>query len=116
MNKHLITISVVLLLQTANGQLENYRNNVQYDGLAREIIRTQTLLDSAALDSFFINMMDQQNIPGLATCIVRGGEVIQNGSYGYANIEENIYCQQFRGVMSERNLPGQVGALKVLRQ
>jgi CubicO group peptidase (beta-lactamase class C family) len=47
-------------------------------------------LDSAALDSFIIDYMDTHHIPGLAACLVKDGENIFTGSYGYADFDRNI--------------------------
>jgi CubicO group peptidase (beta-lactamase class C family) len=45
---------------------------------------------SSNLDSIIVAKMDQHHIPGLAASIVRDGNIIWTGSYGYANIEDNI--------------------------
>ena len=45
---------------------------------------------SVDIDSFVIATMDTFHIPGLSACIVRNGEIIWKGAYGYANINNNI--------------------------
>ena len=49
-----------------------------------------TYLDSAELDLFINETMSAYHIPGLAACAVKNGQIYWTGSYGYANIEENI--------------------------
>ncbi|UCE17264.1 MAG: serine hydrolase [Gemmatimonadota bacterium] len=44
----------------------------------------------ADLDSCFIGRMEDYNLPGLAACIIKDGEIIWTGSYGWANIERGI--------------------------
>ena len=46
--------------------------------------------DSTELDSFITRFMENGNIPGLATCIVKDEEIIWNNQYGYADIGRNI--------------------------
>jgi len=53
-------------------------------------LNAQSDLNAAQLDSFIYSKMEQQHWPGLSMCIVRDGEIIQNGSFGFANIEQNI--------------------------
>ena len=45
---------------------------------------------SAALDRDLRNQYEQQHLPGLATCIVKNGEIIWHGCYGYADIDKNL--------------------------
>ena len=42
------------------------------------------------IDSLITTTMNNYHIPGLSACIVRDGEIIWNGAYGYADIENNI--------------------------
>ena len=46
--------------------------------------------DSAYLDSFFLYRMDSLHLPGLAASIVKDGEIIWTGAYGWAKIEDSI--------------------------
>ena len=43
-----------------------------------------------ALDSNIYEVMDDRHIPGVAACAVKNGSVVWRGTYGHANIEENI--------------------------
>jgi CubicO group peptidase (beta-lactamase class C family) len=45
---------------------------------------------SSNLDSFIIATMNSYHIPGLSACIVKNGDIIWSGAYGYANIDKNI--------------------------
>ena len=45
---------------------------------------------AASIDSFLVEAMDTHHIPGMAACVVKDGEIVWTGAYGYANIEENI--------------------------
>ena len=47
-------------------------------------------LNPAELDTFILETMENYRIPGVATCIVRGGRIGQIGNYGWANIEDEI--------------------------
>ena len=42
------------------------------------------------LDSVIENIMKTHQIPGVAACAVKNGNVIWSGNYGYANISQNI--------------------------
>jgi CubicO group peptidase (beta-lactamase class C family) len=44
---------------------------------------------SVDIDSFITATMDTFHIPGLSACIVRDGEIIWKGAYGYADIANN---------------------------
>ena len=44
---------------------------------------------SVDIDSFITATMDTFHIPGLSACIVRDGEIIWKGAYGYADIDNN---------------------------
>ncbi|UCD05643.1 MAG: beta-lactamase family protein, partial [candidate division WOR-3 bacterium] len=46
--------------------------------------------DSAYLDSFFLYRMDSLHLPGLAASIVKDGQIIWTGAYGWAKIEDSI--------------------------
>lgn len=46
--------------------------------------------DSAYLDSFFLAQMDTFHLPGLAASVVKDGQIIWTGAYGWANIEDSI--------------------------
>jgi CubicO group peptidase (beta-lactamase class C family) len=46
--------------------------------------------DSTQLDSFIVHTMDSYHIPGVAACVVKDGQVIWTGTYGWANIEDSI--------------------------
>jgi CubicO group peptidase (beta-lactamase class C family) len=48
-------------------------------------------LDSAELDSFILDQMYTNHIPGVSACIVKEGEIIWMGVYGFADMENNIY-------------------------
>lgn len=45
---------------------------------------------STNLDSCFLFWMDSLHLPGLAASIVKNGEIIWTGAYGWANIENSI--------------------------
>ncbi|MGY5853736.1 MAG: serine hydrolase [Candidatus Thorarchaeota archaeon] len=42
------------------------------------------------LDMNILAVMDELHIPGVAACAVKHGEVVWTGTYGYANLEQNI--------------------------
>ena len=45
---------------------------------------------SAALDAFILEEMQEQNVPGMATVIVKGGEIIWRKGYGLADVAGNV--------------------------
>jgi CubicO group peptidase (beta-lactamase class C family) len=47
-------------------------------------------LDSAGLDSFIVWAMGNYNIPGVAACVVKDGQVVWSGAHGWAIIEDSI--------------------------
>ena len=46
--------------------------------------------DLGTLDTNTLAIMDENHIPGVAACAVKDGEVIWTGTYGYANLEQDI--------------------------
>ncbi len=44
--------------------------------------------------------MDTFHIPGLSACLVRDGELIWKGAYGYADIENNIRSYRLNTVQA----------------
>ena len=46
--------------------------------------------DLETLDTNILAVMDGHHIPGVAACAVKNGEVVWTGTYGYADIEQNI--------------------------
>jgi CubicO group peptidase (beta-lactamase class C family) len=42
------------------------------------------------LDTYIDSIMQVYCVPGVAACVVKGGEIIWTATYGYANIEQNI--------------------------
>ena len=46
--------------------------------------------DSAYLDTYFLAVMDTFHLPGLAASVVKDGEIIWTGTYGWAKIEDSI--------------------------
>ena len=55
-----------------------------------EVDRPTTYLDSTELDSFIVETMNTEHIPGVAACVVKDGQVIWTGTYGWAHIEDSI--------------------------
>ena len=47
-------------------------------------------LDSTALDSFIVKTMQDYHMVGLATCVIKDGQMRWHHNYGYANLEKNI--------------------------
>ncbi|HET7619741.1 MAG TPA: serine hydrolase domain-containing protein, partial [Vicinamibacterales bacterium] len=50
----------------------------------------QTRTDADAIDRFVAAEMADQQIPGVAVAIVRGGAVMKARGYGYANVEHEV--------------------------
>ena len=46
--------------------------------------------DTTELDSFIIETIDSYHIPGVAACVIKDGQIIWTGAYGYANFEDSI--------------------------
>lgn len=55
--------------------------------------RTFNLLDEGSIDSFIVQQMNSNHIPGLSACVIKCGQIIWTGAYGYANIGQNIEVQ-----------------------
>lgn len=45
---------------------------------------------NAALDAYILDEMDAENAPGMATLIVKDGEIVWLETYGWADVENNI--------------------------
>ena len=75
----------LLLTQICSAQYQSYKieSNPEYQSI-------NIFNRSADIDSFITATMDTFHIPGLSACIVRDGEIIWKGAYGYADIENNI--------------------------
>jgi len=65
-------------------------NNQQFNNPQLKNSSKINLPDSAALDSFITQVMNTYDIPGLASCVIKEGEIIYKGSFGYADIANNI--------------------------
>ncbi|MBI5476338.1 MAG: serine hydrolase [Ignavibacteriales bacterium] len=52
---------------------------------------TSTSFNSSSnVDSFIIATMNSYHIPGVSACIIKDGNIVWIGAYGYADIERNI--------------------------
>ena len=66
-----------------------------YSNVSKHLYQTEMKVTNSALrpdlllDSLIRVTMSEHKIPGLASCIVKDGQIIWNKSYGYANIEQN---------------------------
>jgi CubicO group peptidase (beta-lactamase class C family) len=58
-----------------------------YDGWE---LRQPASFDSAGLDSFIVWAMGNYNIPGVAACVVKDGQLVWSGAHGWANIEDSV--------------------------
>ena len=58
--------------------------------VAPTILFAQNPNPSTELDEYILGEMDYENIPGMSTLIVKGGEIVWVESYGMADIENNI--------------------------
>jgi len=54
------------------------------------ILLAQNPNPSPELDEYILDEMDYENLPGMSTLIVKGGEIVWVESYGMADIENNI--------------------------
>jgi CubicO group peptidase (beta-lactamase class C family) len=54
---------------------------------SKKDIIVKDYLDEAVMDSIIQAVMEEYHIPGLATSMIREGEVIWTGTYGYASFE-----------------------------
>src|SRR6478735_4691188 len=43
-----------------------------------------------SLDVFIQNIMHKRKIPGLQLAIVRKGQIVKSGNYGFANVQDSI--------------------------
>jgi len=67
---------LILSIHCVNAQVENMTS-------------TNKLIIPEFLDQLIVNNMEVENISGLTACIVKGGETVWTGNYGYANRETN---------------------------
>jgi len=78
----------VFVAGNVSAQFENFENHtIDY---YRPTFETAAYYDSTKLDSLIAAQMQQNHIPGLASCIVRNNRIIWNRCYGYANIEKDL--------------------------
>ncbi len=79
-----ILIFFLLLMQICFAQLElsSSQSRLKYSSTNYNSLTN--------IDSFITATMSTTNVPGLSACIVRDGEIIWKGAYGYADIANNI--------------------------
>ena len=51
---------------------------------------TNLIFNQDDIDDYIIDKMDIGHIPGLAASVIKDGRIIWSGTYGYANLEEEI--------------------------
>ena len=54
------------------------------------ILLAQNPNPSPELDAYILDEMDYENLPGMSTLIVKGGEIVWVESYGMADIENDV--------------------------
>lgn len=84
-----LLIPGILSNSTANTQLEepyiplqNYR--------AQILFLNPAVSDTSRIDSLINIIMEDNNVAGVSTCVIRDNEVVWNRSYGFANIKQWI--------------------------
>jgi CubicO group peptidase (beta-lactamase class C family) len=93
--KTVLSVSTLIILLTSftvHAQSPNQSQNLFERSESSDKFRTNesyTVYDSTSLDSFIVAKMEESHIPGVAACIVNDNQVVWQGYYGYANIEEN---------------------------
>jgi CubicO group peptidase (beta-lactamase class C family) len=73
------------MMQICLAQLQSNSNESQSESPSINLFNSLT-----NIDSFVTATMDTFHIPGLSACIVRDGQIIWKGAYGYANINNNV--------------------------
>ena len=54
------------------------------------VLLAQNPNPSPELDAYILDEMDYENLPGMSTLIVNGGEIVWVESYGMADIENDV--------------------------
>ena len=54
------------------------------------VLLAQNPNPSPELDAYILDEMDYENLPGMSTLIVKGGEIVWVESYGMADIENDV--------------------------
>ena len=96
MRKYLFFLLIVTCFPSSYGnqRLDRSTNNKinlnQYDFE----LRTNTLRNESQLLNFIETTIETHLIPGLQISIVKGGNIVWNKHFGYANINENILVDE----------------------
>jgi CubicO group peptidase (beta-lactamase class C family) len=59
-------------------------------GIISLVAYSQNPNPNTALDNSILQIMEEEKLPGVSTLIVKGGEIIWNQSYGFADIENEV--------------------------
>ena len=83
---------VFCLAATVYGQFDQFEVK-PLDRQARQKAAVE-VYDSNTLDRELRKQIEQQHLPGLATCIVKNDRIIWQGCYGYADFNKNLLVNE----------------------
>jgi CubicO group peptidase (beta-lactamase class C family) len=76
----------VLLFVFLIDEAHTWKAQIKHD---KSFSEQNFLFKNSILDSFITAQMQSYNIPGIAACAIHGDQLIWNGFYGFANINNN---------------------------
>ncbi len=92
---YLVAISIICsfsILAETTIDFSNRQNDYESESYHTEtfVNKTGVIENEADLDAYIRQIMNANHIPGISALIIKGDQIMWTGSYGYANIEENI--------------------------
>ena len=85
---------IVLLVGVCFGNQRYSRTPIDVIQLHQSDLRTNNFRNEEELLNFIQSTMDANYIPGLSISIAKGGSIVWNKHFGYANINENILVDE----------------------
>ena len=94
MYKNLSLVLIFIFLSISYGNQKLYRFPKDVFSLDQYSVETNDSRDEVELLSFIESTMEIHLIPGLSISIVKGGNIVWEKHFGYANINENILVNE----------------------
>ena len=92
--KYLSLLLIIILLNSSYGNQNFNRTSQEVINLDQYNLQTNDLRDENELLNFIDSIMITNFIPGLSISIAKGGNIVWNNHFGYANINENTLVDE----------------------
>jgi CubicO group peptidase (beta-lactamase class C family) len=85
----IVIFSTVFAQEMTQNNRQEWQPNEWNAKFEFNAINSSASLNSTELDSFIIEAMEKNHIPGLASCIIKDGHIVWSGNFGHANVAHN---------------------------